>query len=61
VAGDEPGQVSGFVHDDAAFLAGRIAAATKSVTCRARTLKRGAKLKMREGRAYGRNNAKGVA
>ena len=26
VAGDEPGQVSGFVHDDAAFLAGRIAA-----------------------------------
>jgi hypothetical protein len=35
--------------------------ATKSVTCRARTFKRGAKLKMREGRAYGRNNAKGVA
>src|SRR5437588_12581801 len=35
--------------------------ATKPGTCRARTLKRGAKLKMREGRAYGRNNAKGVA
>jgi hypothetical protein len=60
VAGDEPGQV-GFVNDDAAFLAGRIAARHQIGDLPSPYIQAGAKLKMREGRAYGRNNAEGVA